>query len=397
MSTSGKTTITRIGAIGSAAAVLFGLLSAPGAQAAEDAHGIDVSNHNGTVDFEAVKADGQEFAFVLATDGTSFTSPEFDTQYEGAADAGLIRSAYHFARPGSGAAADQATRFLDTVSFSADGNTLPPVLDMEANPDGATCYGLSASEMTDWITAFLAEVKETTERDGIIYTSPGFWKECTGDSDAFADNPLWIADWGVDKPSTIGGWDAHTFWQYSDSGSVDGVTGDVDVNRFNGTVDELKALAAGSARGAAGAAAPASAETSAAITRDEVIERAKTWSDDPVPYSMENYQDGYRTDCSGYVSLAWKLDSSLSTVTLPDVSHPIKKSELKKGDIIGNLGPGTGGAAGHVVIFEKWANDDKTEYWAYEQTPPETVHRKLAYPYPGKDNFEPHRFDDIQD
>ncbi|MFF5987702.1 GH25 family lysozyme [Prauserella flavalba] len=386
-------------ALGSATAVLFGVLGVPGAQAvgnAEDAPGIDVSNHNGTVDFEAVKADGQEFAFVLATDGTSFTSPEFDTQYQGAADAGLIRGAYHFARPGSGAAADQAQRFLETVGYSADGTSLPPVLDMEANPDGAACYGLSAGEMRDWIKAFLAEVKEQTERDGIIYTSPGFWKDCTGDTKEFSENPLWIADWGVDEPSSIGGWDAHTFWQYSDSGSVDGVNGPVDVNRFNGTVDELKALAAGSA--ARGSAAPGGdVATTAAITRDEVIDRAKKWSDDPVPYSMENYHDGYRTDCSGYVSMAWQLDTSLSTVTLPDVSHPIEKSELKKGDIIGNLGPGTGGAAGHVVIFEKWANDDRTEYWAYEQTPPETVHRKLTYPYPGKDDFAPHRFDDITD
>jgi GH25 family lysozyme M1 (1,4-beta-N-acetylmuramidase) len=209
-----------------------------------EALGIDVSNHNGEVDFGAVKNDGRSFAIVLATDGESFTSDLFQSQYDGAGSAGLFRAAYHFARP-DGSATEQANRFLDTVNYQNDGTSMPPVLDMEANPDGATCYGLDHGQTKKWIEDFVGVVKERTQREAIIYTSPGFWQECTGNSAAFTANPLWIAEWGVDQPSTIGGWSQYTFWQYSDSGEVGGVNGPVDVNRFNGTASELEKFAKG--------------------------------------------------------------------------------------------------------------------------------------------------------
>jgi GH25 family lysozyme M1 (1,4-beta-N-acetylmuramidase) len=212
--------------------------------ASKTALGIDVSNHNGRVDFGAVKKDGRDFAFVLATDGNSFTNDLFDSQYGGAAKAGLFRGAYHFARPG-GSATDQADRFLKTVGNRNDGRSLPPVLDLEANPNGATCYGLDRKQMKEWIEDFVTRVKEKTAREAILYTSPAFWQECTGNSKAFGSNPLWIADWGVDKPSRIGGWSEHTFWQYSDSRHVDGVDGPVDVNQFNGDVAALERFARG--------------------------------------------------------------------------------------------------------------------------------------------------------
>jgi len=234
-------------------ALLCGLAAGNGAAhadvdaSAKQALGIDVSNHNGPVDFKAVKKDGRDFAFVLATDGSSFRSELFDRQYRGASKAGLFRSAYHFARPDS-SASKQANHFLKTVNYRNDGKSLPPVLDMEANPanpNGSTCYGLNHKQMKAWIRDFLGKVKKTTKRDAIIYTSPVFWQECTGNSKAFKDNPLWIAQWGVGKPDKIGGWPDYTFWQYSESGHVDGVKRKVDVNRFNGGVAKLGKLAQG--------------------------------------------------------------------------------------------------------------------------------------------------------
>ncbi|GAA2783852.1 GH25 family lysozyme [Saccharopolyspora taberi] len=229
-------------AVAAAVAVLG--LTTGAAQADAQALGIDVSNHNGKVDFEKVKKDGRDFAFVLATDGQSFTSDLFDSQYSGAGKAGLFRAGYHFARP-DGSAAKQASRFLEVVGYRNDGKSLPPVLDMEANPNGATCYGLDHGQMKEWISTFVGEVRKQTGREAIIYTSPSFWKECTGNSKAFERNPLWIAEWDVDQPSRIGGWPEYTFWQYSDSGSVDGVSGAVDVNRFNGGVADLERFAKG--------------------------------------------------------------------------------------------------------------------------------------------------------
>jgi GH25 family lysozyme M1 (1,4-beta-N-acetylmuramidase) len=227
-----------------AMAVSFGVLSGTGSAEAKDALGIDVSNHNGRVDFQKVKKDGRDFAFVLATDGTSFTSDLFSSQYSGAAEAGLFRGAYHFARPNA-SATKQASRFLQTVDYRNDGKSLPPVVDMEANPDGAACYGLDHKQMKDWIEDFVGEVKKQTGRDAIIYTSPGFWRDCTGDSKDFERNPLWVAQWDVDRPEKIGGWSSYTVWQYSDTGKVDGVDGNVDVNRFNGDVAAVEKLAKG--------------------------------------------------------------------------------------------------------------------------------------------------------
>ncbi|MEU4806175.1 NlpC/P60 family protein [Actinosynnema sp. NPDC023587] len=140
------------------------------------------------------------------------------------------------------------------------------------------------------------------------------------------------------------------------------------------------------------------ATRAAPITRREVIARAKDWLDPPVPYSMGAWHEGRRTDCSGYVSMAWNLDSSMTTVSLPDVAHRIEKDELRAGDVMMNGGPGSGGANGHVAIFDRWAGHDHDTYWAYEQTPPHTVHRKVPYPYFDNDTrFLPYRYNLIED
>lgn len=137
-----------------------------------------------------------------------------------------------------------------------------------------------------------------------------------------------------------------------------------------------------------------------AIDCNEVISRAKTWVDRGVPYSMSKYTSApgggsYRTDCSGFVSMAWKLGTSMSTVTLPQVAKKISKNDLRKGDIIMKGGSGSAGAAGHVVIFEKWADAGKTKYWAYEQTPPKAIHRTITYPYFGRSGYVPYRYNKI--
>ena len=106
----------------------------------------------------------------------------------------------------------------------------------------------------------------------------------------------------------------------------------------------------------------------------------------------------YRTDCSGYVSMAWSLSSSLSTVTLPGVSKMISKNDLKAGDILCKCGANTGGAGGHVLIFEKWADAAKTKYWAYEQHGNHVTHHRIVpYPYFNDKSYVPRRYNKIQD
>lgn len=140
-----------------------------------------------------------------------------------------------------------------------------------------------------------------------------------------------------------------------------------------------------------------SALTVYAITREEIISRAQVWVNAGVPYSQTAYRDGYRTDCSGFVSYAWHLQDhagrpqSLTTRTLPDVSRLISKDELQSGDIL--LRPGS-----HVVIFDQWANSQRTEYWAYEMSPPRAAYRKIPYPYwPGYGTYTPYRYNGLSE
>jgi hypothetical protein len=149
-----------------------------------------------------------------------------------------------------------------------------------------------------------------------------------------------------------------------------------------------------SAQGLPGA--PAATGVNAPITRREVLARARTWAAVPISYSMRRTYQGYRTDCSGYVSMAWHLGSSVVTSSFGPLTHSITKSQLKAGDILNwnNTGPGVG----HVVIFEKWADPSSSHrsYWAYEQTPAHTKHRVVPYPYfPGHGRFVPLRYNKI--
>ena len=101
--------------------------------------GIDVSHWQGTINWNSVRAAGIEFAWIKATEGTSYKDPQFNRNYPNAHAAGVIRGAYHFARPGASSGAVQANFFASNGgAWSADNLTLPGVLDLEAG-----CHGLS--------------------------------------------------------------------------------------------------------------------------------------------------------------------------------------------------------------------------------------------------------------
>ncbi|CAM3359051.1 hypothetical protein KIPE111705_04725 [Kibdelosporangium persicum] len=127
------------------------------------------------------------------------------------------------------------------------------------------------------------------------------------------------------------------------------------------------------------------------ITRSEIIRRAKSWLRPSVPYSQtsfhENEHGTYRTDCSGYVSMAWALPGKpsnrhggLDTIGLAAVSSTITKSELLAGDVLLRVS-GTN-LERHVTIFDKWVDETGDAYWGFEQAGGVgTVHRILDYPY----------------
>ena len=201
--------------------------------------GIDVSSHQGNVDWDHWWGEGKRFAYVKATEGTYYENPYFAQQYNGSYNVGMIRGAYHFARPDTTSGAAQAEYFVNNGGgWSGDGKTLPGALDIEYNPYGSTCYGLSDSQMVSWIRSFTTRYKELTGRDAVISTTTDWWSQCTGNSSAFSStNPLWIARYASSPGTLPNGWSFHTFWQYTSS--------PLDQNYFNGAYDRLQVLANG--------------------------------------------------------------------------------------------------------------------------------------------------------
>ncbi len=193
--------------------------------------GIDVSDYQRAVDWSAVAGAGIAFAFTKATEGVSFVAETFASNWLATQGAGIIRGAYHFFRPLRDPQA-QADHFLATVQPGA--GDLPAALDAEVRD------GVDARAFVDRMKEWLDAVEEATGRKPIIYTSPSFW-EALG-SPRLSGYPLWIANYGRSSPIIPRGWSTYTFWQYTSSGSVTGIAGMVDLNVFNGSLDDLMAF-----------------------------------------------------------------------------------------------------------------------------------------------------------
>jgi GH25 family lysozyme M1 (1,4-beta-N-acetylmuramidase) len=223
-------------------AVLAASLPAASPAAAQPAvPGLDVSDHQPAVDWTAVASQGAQFAYVKATEGTGFVSPDFTPQYDGASQAGLLRGAYHFALPNQSTGAAQASYFVASGGgWTGDGRTLPGALDIEYNPYGAECYGLSQSAMVSWIASFADTYQALTSAWPVIYTDAAWWDRCTGDYGGFASqDPLWVPTYGPDGSTLPAGWSFYTISQYAPSGTFPG-----DQDTFNGPASQLDKLAA---------------------------------------------------------------------------------------------------------------------------------------------------------
>ncbi|MEG4839664.1 GH25 family lysozyme [Microcoleus sp. B9-D4] len=184
--------------------------------------GIDVSDYQPNVNWQAVARDGITFSFVKSTEGATFVAQTFARNWAAMKAAGIQRGAYHFFQPAS-SIQGQIDLFLKTVKLEP--GDLPPVLDVETTGD------LSVDQLCDRAAIWLEAVEKATLMRPIIYTYPAFWDNLG--TKRFADYPLWIAHYtNAEEPWVPGGWKTWTFWQYSDSGSVSGVSSNVDTNIF---------------------------------------------------------------------------------------------------------------------------------------------------------------------
>lgn len=198
--------------------------------------GIDISHWQGTINWAAVAKAGKKFAFMKASEDTWYVDPTYPTNKAQAKANGIAVGAYHFAQPstaaGNGAA--QADHFIDTANPSS--GELLPVLDLERT------NGLTDPQLIAWVQQYLGRIYERLGVRAVIYCSPSFWKNYMSDTPWFAQNGyqvLWIAHWTTATAPSLpaGGWGGNgwTFWQYTSSGSVSGISGRVDLDRFKGT------------------------------------------------------------------------------------------------------------------------------------------------------------------
>ena len=192
--------------------------------------GVDVSQYQGTVDFEKVKAAGVSFAYIKATQGNTWQSPDYKADFEAARAAGLIVGFYHYYMTDD-APQTQFDNFTSHVDLGE--GDLPPVVDIEA------LHKNTRPDLADDLRQFLSMLEGKYGVKPIIYSGVNFANEYLS---GFGNHPLWLAEYGVDQPKTPSGWESWAFWQYSQSGTVDGVNGPVDLDRFSGTHQQLQAL-----------------------------------------------------------------------------------------------------------------------------------------------------------
>lgn len=212
-----------------------------------NAQGIDVSHHNGNIDFKLVAADGISFVFIKATQGKSFRSTKFLQFVRDAKAAGLLIGAYHYVDDSAGsveAAKAEAQNFYKAIQDAGGIGTfdLPPVMDYESNKNGHSKATITAVAKT-----FLEEIHKLTGVKPLVYTYPAF----IGNFKGLSSYPLWIARYSTQTPADASGWTRWDFWQYSDGAAggylprgnrkVDGISGSVDLNEFDGTIADLKA------------------------------------------------------------------------------------------------------------------------------------------------------------
>ena len=215
--------------------------------------GIDTSHWNGQIDWARVRAAGQRFCFQKATEGNYYQDDTFATNWQGCKANGILRGAYHFYKPEIDPR-EQARYFVQYTQQQETGE-LPPVLDMEVTTRKIMGFNQTVPrpEFIAGVEAFLQELENLTGKRAIIYSN---WDILNNDFLIPAGTPplwansyfLWVAQYpnpGVvqETPLMPAGWSRWTIWQYSKTGRVDGINGNVDLDWFNGSLADLYAFA----------------------------------------------------------------------------------------------------------------------------------------------------------
>ncbi len=191
--------------------------------------GVDVSNHQKEINWNQVAQNKKiKFAFIKATEGKNYKDKYFQTNWNGASEAKLYKGAYHyFTTTSSGK--EQANNFIKLVP--AEKGCLPPVIDIEEN-------GLNKENFKKELSDFIKLIEVKYSQKPILYVVYSLYDEyIKGD---FEQYPIWIRD--VIKPPKLSDSRGWLFWQFSERARIAGVNTFVDMNVFNGDIEELKGL-----------------------------------------------------------------------------------------------------------------------------------------------------------
>lgn len=191
-------------------------------------HGIDISKWQGKIDFRRVKEAGIRVVYIKATQGTSYVDPDFERNYRDAEKEGLAIGFYHYVTARTTAEARNEARFFAS-HIKGKTQHAKPAMDFEDFGD------LTRTEIREIAIQFLITLEQETHHEPVIYS------DASNASHKFADDrlrkyPLWIADYGVDRPDMENIWHYWSGWQYTDRGRIDGISGDVDEDRFKKSI-----------------------------------------------------------------------------------------------------------------------------------------------------------------
>lgn len=192
-------------------------------------HGVDVSRWQGDIDWAKLRSQGANFAFIKATDGGDHLDPMFRTNWNGAAQAGILRGAYHFFY-WCRTAGEQADWFIRNVPKSP--GALPPVIDVEYNHLSNCKKRLSRELVLEKMKVFMDKLEAHYGQRPIIYTAPDFYDDNL--KGAFPNHPFWLRSVAAHPSKRYPNRD-WVFWQYSGSGLSAGVSEKIDLNVFRGS------------------------------------------------------------------------------------------------------------------------------------------------------------------
>lgn len=192
-------------------------------------HGVDVSRWQGEIDWQRLRGQGANFAYIKATDGGDHLDPMFARNWRGADQAGLKRGAYHFFY-WCRTAGEQADWFIRNVPRAP--GALPPVIDVEYNGESRCRMRLSTARVREKMQVFMDRLEAHYGQRPIIYTAPDFYRDHL--AGAFPSHPFWLRA-VAQHPSKVYAGRKWLFWQYSGSGLSHGVEGRVDLNAFHGS------------------------------------------------------------------------------------------------------------------------------------------------------------------